>query len=610
MRMKWLGYSLLLPLMLAGVVWWAVQSMPGTPPPAAAAGAVSPPADYPADMWQQLSCLQDVQFSQAAEADLPANLAWHDGADLPAPGSPEARKGGCVRLCSVGPFPANMLAFGSPAPQFFHANAYDQVELPLVQQHPTTQGIMPGVARAWAVQGRTVFFRLHPAARYSNGRPVRAADYALGALLRAHAGGDGSWAALRHEAERVVTYGDTALAITLRRSGPLAALRAAALLHAAEPGFYAEFGSDYAERYAWRFPPTTGAYVVGRVERGRLIELRHVPHWWAAELPHYRHLYNVDRLEYHFLTDEAQAWEFFMRGKLDVIQTRHVPTWHRRLNGEPPVESGQIVRRTFQLEYPLPPYGIALNTRTLPDVHVRRGLLHAMDMERAISIIFWSEAEQLSTFTGGYGAISPTHTPRYTCSPEAARAAFAQAGYTELGDDGVLRKPDGTRLSVTLTYVPSDKTSTLVSILSHSALECGAEIVPEPLPWQLCAAKVREGGHELTFWATVPSAPLPQPSRFFHSRSQGDDAPFCLNNAAMDAALARCEQAATLSELAAAIARVDHLVYELALWLPGWKEHTVYLAHWRHIHFPQQPGNRYDVVDNHSFWCTKKGDEP
>ena len=567
---------------------------------------LAPPA-YSADMWQQLSRLHDVRFVQAAESELPEGLVWHTGAEEPPLGSPQARKGGAVRLSSPGPFPANLLAFGSPTPQFFHYNAFACIELPLVQQHPRTHGTLPGVAQAWAVQGRTVYFRLHPAARYSNGRPVRAADYALGALLRARAGQDGAWAALASAAEELCVYGDAALALTLRREGPMAELRAAALLHAAEPGFYAEFGGDYATRYAWRTPPTTGAYVVGRVERGRMVELRRVADWWAADLPHYRHVFNVDSIEYHFLTDEAQAWEFFMRGKLDVMQTRHVPTWQRRLEGAPEVDSGRICCRNYVVEQPLPPYGIALNTATLPDVRVRQGLLQAMDMDRAVRFLFRGEAERLRTFTGGYGRLSPEHTPQYIYDPAAARACFASAGYTQAGADGILRRADGARLSVPLCYVPSEKVSTLVRILCESARACGAEIVPEPLPWQLCAHKVREGKHSMTFWAAVPSTPLPQPGRHLSSRAAGDDAPFCLNSAEMDAALAASEHARTLPELAAAVARVDRLVYELALWLPGWKENRVYLAHWQRICFPEQPSGHYDAMDSHSFWCREGG---
>ena len=83
-------------------------------------------------------------------------------------------KGGTLRLSNAGPFPANFLAFGQSSPQFFHYNCFTTVAVPLVATHPMTGRSIPGVAEAWATRGRSVWFRLHPAARYSNGRPVRA----------------------------------------------------------------------------------------------------------------------------------------------------------------------------------------------------------------------------------------------------------------------------------------------------------------------------------------------------------------------------------------------------------------------------------------------------
>lgn len=606
--MKWLAYILLPILLVGGVAWWTVQSAPPSMPAApTAAGGMQPAAPYPSGMWQQLEQLSAVgcHIVQGSPAEVPASLAWQDGADEPPLGSDKARKGGVVRLSSVGPFPANLLAFGSPAPQFFHANAYERVELPLVQQHPATRGEIPGVACAWAVQGRVVYFRLHHFARYSNGRPVRAADYALGALLRAKAGGDGAWVTLCQVAEELRIYDDHTLSVTLRHEGPLSALRAAGVLYAAEPSFYADFGGDYAERYAWRIPPTTGAYVVEEAQRGRLIRMRRVQDWWAAELPHRRYTCNADAIEYHFLTDEAQAWEFLQRGKLDALQTRNIAAWQRYA-----AEDGSLLKRCFYANAPLPPYGIALNARTLPNEDLRRGLIQAMDMERAIRILFRGEGAQLHTFTSGYGELSPMNTPRWRYDPAAARADFARAGYTERGEDGILRRADGARLSVPLSFVPSEKVSALVALLKESAAACGAEIVAEPLPWQLCADKVREGTHALTFWAAVPGSPLPDPERFFSSRAYGDEAPFCLSDDEMDAALAECAAARTPQQLAQALARVDLRVYKLAVWLPGWREDKVYIAHRQRLHFAEQPGRYYDIMDNHTFWCSEEGGEP
>ncbi len=607
--MKKLAAILLPLLLLAGFAAYLATGERGERVQTSALGGELPPAAYPAGMWEQLSRLAGVEVACGDAAEIPAELPWQCGEGEPEIGDPRARKGGRVRLSNVGPFPANWLAFGSPTPQFFHYNLFTTVEVPLVGIHPATRREIPGVAEAWAVQGRQLWFRLDTQARYSNGRPVRAADVALGVLLRARVGAV-EWEALRRAADELRVYGEQVLCVRLREGEPLllAAARLSRLLHPAEPGFYAEAAGDYRERYRHRVPPTTGAYTVGRVERGRMVELVRVKDWWARDKRFYRHRCNADAVEHHFLTDEAQAWEWLLRGRLDALQTRNLSAWQRYLEGAAAVEQGRLLRHEFAAEQPMPPYGIALNAARLPDIQLRRGVLHALDMDKAVALLFRGEGERLSTFHSGYGSLSPTDTPTHAYDPAAARACFAAAGFTQAGEDGILRRADGTRLRLRFSYTPSEKVSTLVAVLTQSAAACGLELVPEALPWQLWSQQVRERRHELTFWAGMAAAPLPEPARFFASGAAGEDAPFALSDAEVDAALAACERAEEEPALAAALAALDRLIAERAVWLPGWKENRVRLVAWSRLRFLDTPTCRfstptpYDVMEAHLYW--------
>ncbi len=568
------------------------------------AGKQLPPAPYPPGFQQELGRLPGVSIRFHDETELPQGLTWQDGGDFPEIGDNSATKGGAIRLCNVGPYPANLLAFGSPSPQFFHYNLFTTVEVPLVREHPSTGQEIPGLAIAWAVEGQTVYFRLNPAARYSNGHPVRAGDFALGALLRHKAGHNGQWEHFLRTASALHLYGDKALALTLRHKSPAMPLCAAQALHPAEPGFYTEFSNDYGTRYAWRIPPTTGGYTIGSLQRGRSIALVRIKDWWAKDLPGFRHTCNADVIEHHFLTDEAQAWEFLLRGKLDALQTRNMAAWQRFLEShEKPVEKGRIAPHLFTPDYPLPPYGIAFNVQTLPSLALRKGLMHALDMEKAIAILFRHEGERLDSFASGYKHLHST-PPSYPYNPSAARAYFAKAGFTRQGADGILCQDDGTRLSVRFTYVPSEKTNTLAAILAQSAAACGAEIIPDAVPWQICAKKVQQRTHQLTFWASVAGSPLPDPARYFHSEATGADAPFGLQDKTMDAALADCASASDWTTYASAFERLEKLIYDLAIWLPGWKENKAFIAAWKHVHFPANCNGIYDIAEAHTYWLS------
>ncbi len=602
-------FSILLPLLLlAGVAAYFATSVREAAPQAAAS-AGGEPAAYPADMWAQLARLPGVDVGQGAVADVPAGLPWQSGEGEPEIGDPRARKGGRVRLSNVGPFPDNWLAFGSPTPQFFHYNLSMAADMPLVGLHPVTRREIPGLAEAWALRGRELWFRLDTAARYSNGRPLRAADVALGLLLRARVGA-GEWERFRELAESLCVYGEHVFCVRLRpgQSLALAAARLSPLLLPAEPGFYAEVGSDYVERYRHRIPPSTGAFTVGRVERGRMVELVRVQDWWAKNKRFYRHRFNADAVEHHFLTDEAQAWEFLLRGRLDALQTRNLAAWQCYPEGVPAVEEGRLILHEFAANYPMPAYGLALNAARLASVQLRCGIMQALNMDKVVAVIFRGQGERLNTFHSGYGELSPKATPAWSYDPAAARACFAAAGYSESGADGILRRADGTRLSLRLSYSPSEKLSTLVALLVPSAAACGLELVPEPLPWLLWSKQVRERQHELTFWAGMAAEPLPQPARFFASDATGEDAPFALADAEVDAAIAACEGAGDEASLAAALAALDRLIHERAVWLPGWKENRVCLAAWARLRFPDVPGCRfstpspYEVMEAHLYW--------
>lgn len=558
------------------VAWWATGRQQGEAmlPP-----GTGTPAAYPADFGERLRRIAELKLEQ--NTPLPEHLPWNNAQGHPPVGNPDAKRGGCMRMSNAGPYPAHFLRFGGGTAQFFHQNLAAATEIPLVARHPLTGQTTAGVAQEWCTVGNTHYFRLNPEARYNNGSPVRAADYLLAALLQEEVQSTEA-EALREVAVALRAHGAHVLSIEL--CAPLPIEEAAALLFPAEPGFYADFNSRYRETYARRIPPTTGPYRVSKVQRGRMIELQRVAEWWGEPLPLARHRFNADTLEYHFLTSEAQVWELFLRGELDALQTRNTTAWQERLADRP-----ELPTLVYDAEYPLPPYGIALNTRTLPDAELRRGLLYAMDMDKAVELMMRGEGRRLTTFHSGYGEASPKNTPQYRYNPAAARACFTREGYTTADNDGILRRSDGTRLSVTLLYSPNEKISNLLATLIRSAAACGAEIVPEPVPWQVCRRRLLERSHQLVFWA-VPAPQRPAPELFFAPGASPDYSPFSLDSAEMNEALKQGE-----------LARIDRLVYELAVWLPGWKENRVYLVHHPHLRVPPSPWC-FDALDAHLFW--------
>ena len=80
----------------------------------------------------------------------------------------------------------------------------------------------------------------------------------------------------------------------------------------------------------------------------------------------------------------------------------------------------------------------------------------------------------------------------------------------------------------------------------------------------------------------------------------------------MDEALAACAAARDEAQFADALSKVESLVRELAVWLPGWRESRAHVLHSSRVHFPAAPGFYVDAVDNHTLWlgAHEKGGAP
>ncbi len=601
---------------MAATGWWATVSLRTSTEKKVSLSSKT--ASYPPDMMRFLLSWEGPPVEWKDAEALPVNLLWEDGKSLPEIGDPRAVKGGILRLRNVGPAPSSLRTFGANSRQFFRYSMYDTIQLKLAELHPTAVCPMPALADRWAVSadGRTIFFHIDPEARYSNGRPVRAGDFAFAWYVHCHPNAKDPTAisSLKRKAEKLTIYGNEALALTLPTARPLAPYAAACLLPAEEPSFYAEYGSDYTERYQWRAAPTTGAYEVKPelMKRGRTITLSRVKNWWAKNKKFYRFTANVDAIEHHFIPDEAQAWELFLRNELDLMIVRKISAWQDKLE-RPEVYNGLIEKHTFYARYPMPPYGIYLNTLAPPtnDLNVRLGIQHALDMRGTINAVSRGTGERKRNYSEGYGIWSLNGLAERRYDPSVAREYFRRAGYTECGEDGILRKADGTRLSITLTYAEgSPQTAAMVSWLRQYARPCGLEIVSDCADAASTAAKVCKKQYQAAYWVTALPYPLPDHDAAFHSRfalTESDNVTGTVDTA-MDAALEAESRATSPEELRTATLRVQQLIYDGAAYVPGWKENCVRIANWRYVRFPDTPETPfstpapYDVEEAHLYW--------
>ncbi len=556
--------------------------------------------------------------------ELPQDLKWEDGADNPEIGDPKAKKGGLIRQWMAGSFPATFRANGPGSNNGFRGCLYDELQLGLVRLHPLTGRIIPALACRWAIADdkRTVYFQLDEDAAYNDGIKVKAVDFLVDMYIRTS---EYSKDVLYNNtfyanASNITVYGDRYLSVTLPAPKPLLPYYCT-LFRPAAPHFYSEFGPDYIERYQWRVAPITGAYKImpSGVTLGRKVTLQRVPDWWAKDKKYTRYAFNVDRIVYDFIGEPSKAIEMFRIGELDVLPLGSPDWWHKRME-IPEVHNGYIHRATFFTIYPRSTRGLFLNTSRPPfnDLNIRLGFHHALNIQSVIDFDFRGDYRRLHSYNSGYGKFTNPHIRARVYSPELAREYFAKAGYTQTGADGILHKPDGTRLRVAVTFANTDPVMLKVmGNLKEDARKCGLELMPDPLDSTVSYRKIIEKRAEAGFSAWGISPPHPNNIQGFHSKyaynEKGELVTYTNNISAsatpeMNAMLEAEANATTEEELQKATWKVQQAIHDQALWVPAWTSDYSRLGYWRWVKWPNSATTQfcepsvYTPLESYLFW--------
>nr|MCU0797310.1 extracellular solute-binding protein [Akkermansiaceae bacterium] len=554
----------------------------------------------------------------------PADLTWEKGLDQPELGSEEAIKGGTFHTYIPGnAYPPTIRSLGREANNGFRSYHWDDVEMGLVGLHPNTMKVIPGLADRWAVaeDGQSVYFHIDDDARWSDGRPVVAGDFTMAFYVylseyltetyyRAYYG-DQFWG--------ISTYGDDYLCVRIAYPKPLAPFFAN--LAPFQEEFYREFGPDFEERYNWRPRPTTGAYMIRSEDLvfGRSIAMTRVTDWWAKDRKYYKNRFNVDRIEYRLVRDEEKIFQMFLRGDMDTYWLNDAKKWYERTE-VPQVFEGHIERVTFYNDYPRPSRGFYFNLSKplLKDLDIRIGLSHATNWEKVIELDLRGDAQRLNLLNEGFGPISNPDIRAREFSVKKALEAFARAGFTRRGDDGILMDDSGRRLSFTISYIKNPTLEGPLLRIKEEAKRAGVEYRLEGLDQTENFKKVTRKEHEIAFagWAITP--PFPDYYQQFHSKDayleDGKTPRPMTNNISIfadpevDKILEANRNARSMEDLISTSHELERIFHERAVWVPAFQRPFYRLGYWRWIRWPEDFNFRVSSEPevSHVHWIDPK----
>jgi len=542
-------------------------------------------------------------FRFAKPSDLPRDLVWKDGSEQAEFADPRAVRGGTLRQMVI-TTPPTLRRVGANANNGFRSDLYDNNEVALLMSHPNTDEPIPGIAVSWALSadGQTAYFRLDPNARFTDGQPVTADDFLYAFYFFRSPWADADWYADFYSKEYagITRYDDHTIALHAPRPRPRQ-LEWLGDLRPMPREFYKDFGPDYLKRYNDRHQPTTGAYFVPAdgFRRNHSITLQRVARWWADGRRFYRHRYNPDAIQHLVIREMDNAYESLMAGELDFMLIG-LPRYWYGTNDKPAYRLGYLTKVQFYNDIPRPPYGLYINTQKpgLDNRDVRVGLQHATDFQRVIDGFYRGDYERLNQFSEGLGPYTDPSIRARRYSPELARAAFARAGYTATGPDGILRDAQGRRLSFRLTFDTTDRRKMLATLI-ESARRCGVEYVPETLEHTTMYRKVMEKNHDICFWAWSVSSRVPAFWESHHRDNAMESLPdgrrvpkrqtnniTGIDHPELSRLIDEFRVATKEEEMVRLAFRIENLMHDQADFIPGWRVPGYRVGHWNWVKFP------------------------
>ncbi len=575
-------------------------------------------------------------------SELPADLVWQDGSEHPEFANPDAPKGGTLNYF-LSDFPRTLRHLGPDATGGFRRYLLDYTQPMFLHPHPNIAGaVYPGLAESWAEDhaNKTIYYRIDPNARWSDGNPVTTADVEFTFYFMRSPHLRAPWYNDFYKTNfvSVTIYDDYIFALTHPVDKPDLAARFGNFVPYPRHAFQ-EFGTGWIERYQWRVMPSLGAYTLHEddIDTGRSITLRRDKEWWGQNKRFWRGRFNPDRYRFDVIRDPDKQIEAFARGDIDMVRMDPPKHWYETLSEEhPEVAAGRILRYKFYNRIPRPDWGLWINTAKprLDDVNIRVGLHYATNFDLVCEQYHRGDAVRLETGSDGYGwRMHPTIKAR-RFNPEKAREYFAKAGYDQSGPDGVLQNAAGERLAFTITS-PYQNRRDLVAILKQEALKAGLEYNLQVMDSTTGFKILQEKNHEIGFVALARSVELyPRYWDMFHGNnayvdaylgpdgqpvgkySEGTPNPdpqqirVQTNNMTssfvpeIDRLIEAYVEAETMDEIKSLAEQIEQKTFDHAAWVNGWAVPFNRGAYWRYVKWPEgfNPANARETDEFMVHW--------
>lgn len=572
----------------------------------------------------------DKPAAAPARVTLPADVVWQTNQDDPPIGSAQALRGGTLNE-SIDAYPLTLRLMGPNSNDAFASwNRLFTFNFTLVTRHPVSDRFTPWMATHWAVMPdqRTLYFKLDPDARWSDGRPVTARDYVFTlAMMRSEHIVDPFYPSY---AERFFESIDAIDDHTLRIVGTRPSWRA--LFDYAQlwptPAHVHTLDAEWVNRTTNTPQVAPGPYVISQQVRGERVVFQRVAKWWGDGKPRFRGLYNFDQIVLRVVPSERRL-DYLRRGELDMMAGTSARSWNEDFTF-PAVRNGWIKRARIMTDWPSGMNGLHMNLNApiFQNKDFRKAMQYLVNFDRVNNNLMYGEYVRLVSFFAGTEYRSP-HVKPYGFDPVKAREHLAKAGYrrpSELGatswwgklmntvrgllftrsdSDDILVNDRGEKASFSLIY-GSKGLERHLTVMQQEFRRAGVDMQLRLLEPGTAFERGLERKYEMTLTNRTTSF-YPDPRQYFHSSFKpvtNNNAIWGFGNAEVDALIKTFEEDPDADKRRAAMWRIDEVVHDEAFYIPFWEAPYLRVVYWDYVRFPDtwMPPRTEQMTDYLVYW--------
>ncbi len=522
----------------------------------------------------------------------PADLSWLTNDADPLYASPDAVKGGTFRV-AIKSFPLTFRTVGPDSNTTFRGAILGN-QLSLIGMHPNTMNILPELATHWAFgqDKKTMYFKLNPDARWSDGKPVTAHDFAYTLEFMRSKKIVAPWYNdyYTKEIDRVIVYDDLTLAVASTKAQP--DLHLILGIGPIPRHFYGQLGDDFVRKYNWKIVPNTGPYQISDFKKGKYIKFKRKREWWGKDLRYFNNRFNVNNVIYTVVRDDNLEWEYFKKKRTDVFGMTLPKYWHVK-SKTPVIENGYVNRIWFYNDTRRSPYGLWLNQdkEIFKDVNVRYAFAHAMNVQKVIEKVLRKDYFRLEHGFVGYGPYS-NNSIKARRFDLAKVEHYMQKADWQRGNDGLWVK-NGRQFTVEILYGSDHHTPKLV-VLKEEAKKAGVELRLQKLDPSAWYKKISESNQEAV-WLGFSTNLRPSYWQGWHSDNAHKPRTNNITNTdnpELDRLIEDYRNSLKAQERIDLSQEIQKIIHDIGAFVPTTTAPYIRQAYWRWWRLPKIPGTR------------------